>query len=470
MTIFTDSGTPASRLNFWVGVGGVVVGTVAGVLAGAKPLYLGLALGAAMVVVYFFADFERAVLGLLLLRSSLDVFSEQQLPAVLALGIDALTLLYVTVLLLTGRTVNTDGFWWFFAGWVMLQGLWPILCALGGLGLGSSVLADSIREWARLFSWLMLYLLVMQLKDRLPPEKIISLLFISLIPPIIAALIQALLPASMLPSLLVSHNDQLGLGLGQESRVQGTLGHPSTFAHYLLLFIGLTWWQLRQVQRRWPWLLLLCLLAFVYASTRSLLSIVMIGVFIMVLIAPRLNLPNVTSAILLLVVVLSLFASSDFGRERLSTLADTPLFNSRIDISRAILLSQSDGNSFNWRLAQWNTLLQAWKHFPILGYGLSTSSYLSPWHLVAHNDYIRALVEQGIFGLVTFLAFLGAQGVRLIQLIRLVPGSTQRNLCSILLAVSLAMDVGMLSDNVWMSTTLYFYWWTVFAIVGWKWN
>lgn len=274
----------------------------------------------------------------------------------------------------------------------------------------------------------------------------------------------------MLPSLLVSHNDQLGLGLGQESRVQGTLGHPSTFAHYLLLFIGLTWWQLRQVQRRWPWLLLLCLLAFVYASTRSLLSIVMIGVFIMVLIAPRLNLPNVTSAILLLVVVLSLFASSDFGRERLSTLADTPLFNSRIDISRAILLSQSDGNSFNWRLAQWNTLLQAWKHFPILGYGLSTSSYLSPWHLVAHNDYIRALVEQGIFGLVTFLAFLGAQGVRLIQLIRLVPGSTQRNLCSILLAVSLAMDVGMLSDNVWMSTTLYFYWWTVFAIVGWKWN
>lgn len=172
MTIFTDSGTPASRLNFWVGVGGVVVGTVAGVLAGAKPLYLGLALGAAMVVVYFFADFERAVLGLLLLRSSLDVFSEQQLPAVLALGIDALTLLYVTVLLLTGRTVNTDGFWWFFAGWVMLQGLWPILCALGGLGLGSSVLADSIREWARLFSWLMLYLLVMQLKDRLPPRRL----------------------------------------------------------------------------------------------------------------------------------------------------------------------------------------------------------------------------------------------------------------------------------------------------------
>ena len=468
--MFTDSWTPSERLTFWVGVGGVVVGTVAGVLAGAKPLYLCLALGAVMVVVYFFADFERAVLGLLLLRSSLDIFSDQHLPAVLALGIDALTLLYVTILLLTGRSVNTDGFWWFFAGWLMLQGLWPILCVLGGLGLGSSVLPDSIREWTRLFSWLMVYLLVMQLKDRLPPKKIFSLLFISLIPPIIAALMQAFLPASMLPPLLVYSNDNLGLGLGQESRVQGTLGHPSTFAHYLLLFIGLTWWQLRQVQRRWPWLLLLCLLAFVYATTRSLMSLVMLSVFILVLIAPRLNLPNVIAAILLLVLVLSLFASTDFGRERLSTLAGTPLFNSRLDISRAILLSQGDGNSFNWRLAQWSILLQAWKHFPILGYGLSTSSYLSPWHLVAHNDYIRALVEQGILGLVTFLAFLGAQGVRLIQLIRRAPGSAQRDLCSILLAVFLAMTVGMLSDNVWMSTTVYFYWWTVFAIVGWNWN
>ncbi len=468
--LINDRWMPLLRPAFWVSVGGVAVGIAAGVLAGTQPLYLGLALAALMVSVYFFVDFERAVLGLLIVRSSLDIFSAQQLPAVLALGIDALTLLYSTVLLLTGRTVRTDGFWWFFAGWVMLQGMWLILCALGGLGLSPSVLPDSIREWIRLFSWLMIYLLVMQLKDRIPPEKIISLLFISLIAPIIAALMQAFLPVSMLPPLLIHHTDGLVLTLHTESRVQGTLGHPSTFAHYLLLFVGLTWWQLRQVQRRWPWLLLLCLLAFVYASTRSLLSIAMLGVFILVLIAPRLNLPNVIGALLLLVVVLSLFGSTDFGRERFSQIADTPLFNSKIDISRAILLSRSDGNSFNWRLAQWNSLLQAWKNFPILGYGLSTAMYLSPWHLVAHNDYVRALVEEGIVGLVTFLAFLGAQGVRLIQLMRHARGSAQRDLCLTLLAVLLGMAVGMLSDNVWISTTLYFYWWTVFAIAGWNWN
>lgn len=133
-TMFFNSWAPSSRLAFWVGVGGVVVGIAAGWLAGAKPLYLGLVLGAVAVVIYFFADFERAVLGLLILRSSIDSFIAQQLPAAFALGLDALTLLYVTVMLLTRQNVRTDRFWWFFAGWWVLQGLWVILLPLGGWG------------------------------------------------------------------------------------------------------------------------------------------------------------------------------------------------------------------------------------------------------------------------------------------------------------------------------------------------
>jgi O-antigen ligase len=441
-----------------------MVGIAAGLLAGAQPLYLGLALGAVITVVYFFADFERAVLNLLILRSSLDIFSAQQLPAVYAIGIDALTLLYVTVLLLTGRTVRTDWFWWFFAGWVMLQSLWLILSALGGLGLDASALPGGIREWTRLFSLLMIYLLVMQLKDKVHPEKIISWLFISLIPPIIAAFIQILLPASMLPP-------QLALEGLEEGRIFGTLGHASTFAHYLLLFIGLTCWKLRQAQRRWPWLLLLGLLTFVYVSTHSLLALVMLCVFVLALIVPNLNLGNAIGGILLLVLVVGLFASSDLGRERLDMLAGTPLLNPNIDTSRAILLSNSDVNSFNWRLAQWSYMLQSWQKSPLFGSGLATTIYLSPFNNMAHNDYIRALAEGGIVGLVTFLAFLGAQSVRLVQLFRnTVDGSAKHDLCLVLLAFFLAMLVGMLTDNVWYSTTLLFYWWIIFGVAAWNWK
>lgn len=452
---------PSSRLAFWVTIGGVIVGTAAGVLAGAEPRYLGLALSALIVVVYFFADFERAALGLLLMRSSFDNFSEQQIPTVLSLGIDALTLLYVTLLLLTGRTVRTDRFWWFFAGWVMLQGLWPILCVLGGLGLGTSVLPDISREWIRLFSWLMVYLLVMQLKNRLAPEKIISLLFISLIPPVTVALMQMFLPMSVLPAQLWP--------LGE--RIRGTLGHPNSLVTYLLLFIGLTCWKLSFARRRWPWILLLSLLAFIFVATKALFGLPMLGIFVLILIAPRLNLPNLVGGVLLLVLVLGLFSSTEFGKERLSSILDTPLINRNIDISRAVLMAEWDNNSFNWRLAQWTLLLQSWQKSPILGYGQGTSAYLSHFKLYAHNDYIRALVEGGIVGLVTFLAFLGAQVVRLVQLLRLAPhGSAHRYLCSILLAILLAIQVGMITENIWSQTTFFFYWWIAIAIAGWNWE
>ncbi len=461
---------PSLGLGFWVGVGGVVVGTAAGLLAGVNSSYLVLAIGAVIAVVYFFADFERAVLGLLIVRTSLDVFShtegQEVIPSAFAIGIDALTLLYVSVLLLTGRTVRTDGFWWFFAGWMMLQGVWLILSAIGGLGLApsDSILAGSQREWTRMFSWLMVYLLVMQLKYRFHPEKIISWLFLSLLLPLTAALMQTFLPLSLVPELIVDKNLYDG-------RIEGTFGHPNGFATYVLFFIGLTYWKLSQSRRRWPWVLLLGLLAFVFVGTKALFSLAMLGMFIVALMLPKLKLPNAIGGVILLVVVLSLFASSDFGRTRLGTLGDTPMFNPNLDVSRAVLKSHWDYNSFNWRLAQWTALLQSWQKSPILGYGLGTITYLSEYHLYAHDDYIRALAEEGIVGLITFLTFLGAQVVRLVKLLgRARRGSGQHELCLVLLAFFMSTLLAMCSENLWSHTTLYFYWWTMFAIAGWNWN
>ncbi len=87
----------------------------------------------------------------------------------------------------------------------------------------------------------------------------------------------------------------------------------------------------------------------------------MLGILILVLIAPRLNLINLIGGALLFAVVIVLFASTEFGQQRLASLTQTPLLNPDLDISRAILLSHGDGNSFNWRLAQWSLLIQAWE-------------------------------------------------------------------------------------------------------------
>ena len=462
-----------SRLSLWVGVAGVGVGIGAGLLAGIQPLLPVLALVAIAAVVFFFTSFEQAVLGLLILRSSLDVFSSLQLPAAFAIGVDALALLYVTVMLLTGQKIRTDGFWWFFAAWVLLQGLWVILLPLGGLGLDGSYLAESIREWIRLFSWVIVYLLVTQLKDQTPPKQIVYTLFWALLLPMTVAVLQMFVP-SVLPPMLAAHSGiEFSGGAPSEgsSRIRGTLGHPNTFVTFSLMFMGLTYWRFTQSKQRWPWALLLGLLAFFFVSTKSLFGLMMLGTFIVVLIAPRLSPVSLIGGILLFVVVIGLFGSTEFGQERLGSIGQTPLGNPDIDIWRAILLSAGDGNSFNWRIMQWTYLMGQWQLHPILGYGLGISAYVSTNNLYPHNDYVRALVEGGIVGFVLFLLLFAVQIVRLIQLYNNAsPKTGQRELCLVMLAIVLAIPVGMITENIWSHTTLFFYWWTLFAVVSWDWS
>lgn len=108
------------RLMLLISFLGAATGVVVGFAAGAQPFYLGVAFGGIAAIICFFSFFEQTVLGLLILRSALDPFSGQQLPAAFAIGLDALTILYVTVMLLRGQTVRTNKFWWLFAAWVAL--------------------------------------------------------------------------------------------------------------------------------------------------------------------------------------------------------------------------------------------------------------------------------------------------------------------------------------------------------------
>jgi O-antigen ligase len=439
-------------LALLVGLLIVGVGLATGFFIGIKPLYLGLALGAVPMLVYFFTNFEQAVIGLLILRSSLSGLSGLQIPSAYALALDALTLLYVTVMLLTGRKVKCDRFWWIFALWVILQALWLILLPLGGLGLDASFLGEGIREWVRRFTFLMVYLLVIQLQDRLHPQRVITLLLFSLIVPVTVGLMQ-------IPS---------------GDRIQGTIGHPNSFATYLSFMIALAWWRLNLAQKRLPWMLLLGLLSFAYVNTRSLAALVTAGVLILVLNASKLNPIRIVGGVILFSIVLVLFANTGGGQERLSELFETPLFNRDLDISRTMILAVGDGNSFNWRITHWYYLIQSWQNYPILGHGISTGQYLSPLRgpsgagYTPHNDYIRFLAEQGVIGLALFLAFLGAQGVYLWGILRSAPkGSSEGQLCLILIAFLISNLVNMLSNNVLDIGDFWFYWWAVFPVAGW---
>ena len=453
----------------WAGLV-AILGMTIGFLVGVRPFLLVAAFVSVVIVTIFFRYFEYTVLGLLILRTSLDLFSKQGAPTLFAIGLNGLVLLYVAYQLLVRQRVQTDRFFWLFAGWVALQSLWVILLPLGGLGLGAAQLPASIREWVRLFSWVMVYLLVTQLRGKLHPEKVTSALFLSLVAPLTIALIQVLIPPSALPTWLILKGDaadQLTFEAG--SRIAGTLGHPSGFAKVLIFFIALTWWKLDQAKQRSVWILLLTVLIFFLTTTKSLFSLGMFGVFIAAFGFQRLDLPKFLGGILLFILFIVLFASTEFGQERLTSIFNTPLLNPDIDASRAIILSE--GNSFNWRIAQWTYLLQAWQHYPWLGYGLQSSAVLTVFSAYAHNDYIRVLAEEGIVGL---FVFLGLWIVQLLRLLRIMQSrytvNSQRGLCAVLIALEMAILLGMTTDNVWSSTVFFFYWWTLSAIVGWDWR
>ncbi|MBD2194398.1 MULTISPECIES: O-antigen ligase family protein [Calothrix] len=450
---------------------GILLSIIFGVVANLQPLYIALLvvlIVAVSVTINFFKNFEQTLLGLLILRSALDAFSDQQVPAVFGLGLNILALLYVGNCLIARKKVQTDGFWWFLAGWIALQAVWVVLQKLGGLGLGPSYFPGALREWVRMFSGLMVYLLVMQMKEKVPPIKVVSSLFWSLVAPLTAATLQITVPPSKLPSFLVF---QSGYAIEAGSRMNGTLGHPNAFATFTLFFLGLGLWKMGEVKQRIPWMILVTALAFFLVSSKSLTGLTMLVAFIPAFLAPKLNIANIISAVVLFGIVFYLFAGSEMGQERLQSLYGTPLLNPNIDTSRAILLQWTDGNSFNWRVAQWTFLINRWRDAPLLGYGLDTSRFLTPLASYSHNDYIRFLAEEGILGFSLFLIFIFAVFFRLIQLAYSVPsGSAKRNLCFAMLAFFISMLVGMIAGNVWSHTTMFFYWWTLLAVAGWDWD
>jgi O-antigen ligase len=461
MDIFFSSQHSQYRWTAFILLASVVMG----IAAATKPQTLTLGIVAAFGIVLLIKKFEFSVTSLLIIRSALDPFSKYQLASLLALAIDAITICYVIGCLLLHKRIKSD--WWmiFFLSWILLTALWPLATFLGWLPKESEAFSLGIREWLRVASYGAIYALVMQLRDRIPGQKLLSYLLLSLVIPVSVAFGQLYFPA-YLTNIWYELRPYEELG---HTRIYGTLGHPNTFAAYLLLMGSLAWWKYRGTAHK-RWLALIGVLAFVYLKTNSLAGIAMILVLIGVLALPRLSFKSLALGSLAITLALGIFISTDVGRERIDTLQQTPLLNGDFSISKAINLSYVDGNSFSWRIAQWSYLIKAWEHSPLFGYGLGTTEILTPFRNGAHNDFIRALAETGLVGLFMFLVLWTALFVRIADVWRQAPpGSSRKELCLVMLAVYAAITVGMTTEHYWQTTAFYFYWLTIIAVAGWKW-
>ena len=458
------------RILVWVGIPFLaLIGFVFSTALIGQTTYVAALVVAVGGLFMFLRSFEQTVVVILLMRSALDLYSGQQVPAAFAIGVDLLVLFYLGRQLILRAPIHTDRFFWVLFGWVLLQATWVALLPTSILGGTPFMTYEAMREWVRFFSLAMVYLLTMQLRDRISPDRLASLLLLSLVIPLFLAFLQL---NRAVPGFLESNvgwKDFEGTG----DRINSTLGHYNSFATFSLLFISLSLWRLQMSKRPLGWWALIGGLLYCLVATKSLTGLVMLIVFGALYFLPRLKGKGFWGAIAL-VVTLSVLLSTELGQSRLVELAKTPLLNPDLSIERAIALQAADiteyRNSFNWRLLQWRDLLLDWQRYPLMGYGLASTKELSVFNTTTHNDYIRFLVEEGIIGFSLFLLFLMAQVVRVLQIIRnSLPGSPQRSLALVMFPYSVALLVGMMAGNVMVHTATFFYWWVLLAILGWQW-
>ena len=128
MGYLTTARSRPARFLMWLGVPLLVlVGVGLSTAFIDQPLYISALVVAVGGLFMFLRSFEQKVIGILLMRSALDLYSVQQVPAAFAIGVDLLVVFYLCRQLLLRQPIHTDRFFWVLFGWVALQSIWVAL-------------------------------------------------------------------------------------------------------------------------------------------------------------------------------------------------------------------------------------------------------------------------------------------------------------------------------------------------------
>ena len=358
------------------------------VLAGTGIFLSPLLAAAGMILGVFVSSFlmfpAAVTMTLLIVRSSMDIFT--------TVGFYAGPLLFnvpslISLLILVGGgsyiffeiTIRKEMFLGklgqVFLLWIVSLLPW-VAIAYANFELTGGLVA--FREWIRLASLFMIYLLTFKLAARIGYSKAISYLFLALPGPLIVGAYQFLSAAHF----------------NSANRISATFDHPNQFALFLVFFIGLTLWKIKTAIRKKFWIFLLTIECFFLIVTFSVGGLIMLIIMLAMVALKTGTIKRRVSILLLISVVTASFALSDFGKKRLEEVYRIGSYKDIVQTGRI-----SGGGSFAWRILNWSLLVKEWRHKPVLGYGLRTSAEkVNPFYNEAHNDYLRFLVETGLIG------------------------------------------------------------------------
>jgi hypothetical protein len=416
-----------------------------------KTHYMLAALGIVLFIL-FVLKFEFIFPLLLITRSSLDIFTDigfyigpmkLNVPASVSMFIDAAGLFYLALIysLRKNEKAIFDDISKSFSLWLLALTFW-VFRAYHHLGIEGFI---GLREWIRLFSLLIIYMLSKELIRIKGYEYLINCILLSLVMPLAVGGYQIL--------------SKQGRFIADIHRIYGTLAHPNAFSLYLTLFIGVTIWKLKFSEKPKFWYCLIVILFIEQIGTFSLGGMVMMACFLFIFIIGEFEARGRLLSFLILAIFLAIFFSLESGQERIAKLQAMPALQEVWD--REIVT-----NSFSWRIVNWKLLYEQWTKTPYLGYGLYTIGLVNPWRgYAAHNDYIRFLIELGIVGIAIYLWFQFKIASILIKKYKHCKNIEQKYLAMVMGGIYISMIIGSSVDNHISYTTFQFYFWALLACV-----
>lgn len=385
----------------------------------------------AVIAVLVLLRFEAFVLCLLLIRDSVDSAKTG--------GTLEPTVVLATCLILAGT------FWLLaqrseHAPTVRRMPITRAGAIFAGAALLSVVTSEqpktSLLEWARLVSVIMMLAVLERLfaSDPAAIRRALVAVYASLLVPAAFGVLQRLTHRHL------SFADGI-------PRVHGTFGHPNSFAMYLAFLVVMGVALLPAVRGRWRWALagavLVAVVSLYFTQTRGSWIGAVVGVLLVLWL--RSKKLFVVSIVLLAVV------------------AALPPISSRFsDLSHEKRASGVAGNSLVWRIEHWGEALQLSKDRPVTGIGLKMVEVESPDGKLPHNDYVRAYVEGGALGLVTYLGLLGSFVLVSLRALRRAAKGLPRGIAVGFAGCTVALIVISMSDNL-MTQSVVLWYFAVFA-------
>jgi O-antigen ligase len=349
-----------------------------------------LAFGIALAIPLVFAiNLEAGVLTLILLRPSLDTFADSSLGSLGGQRLNPASLMAIVTIAIAVPYMIEQRRRLMAAPSILPYAAFAVFAASGILVSPNP--GTSATEWVRLVSILVTYALVyVSTRSRAQVARVL-----------IAVVLSGVIPAAVGVGQYVWGGQRT---IGDYSRLTGTFVHPDPYGIYLALVItvGMTVFLARASWGRWlvaPALLVL-IAALVGSYTRT--AWVMTGIAVLVLGALRFRRLLLLAPLLVAAVIIAVPSTATRFND-LSTPRPNPY---------------GTGNSFNSRVKQWRDALPKADRRPLTGLGLTAIVDESQYAQHVHSDYVRTLVETGVFGFISYVWLLLATLIGCVKTIR----------------------------------------------------